>query len=78
MNGPVQHFRTIMWYLDMEIASHLRIHRVVRVPFQWLEEQDGWLGQELREHVRQSLVADVQTRATKERDRKEMQDWTTQ
>ena len=46
--------------------------------FQWLERRDGWWGHELREHVRQSLVADVQTRATKEQpDRKDMQDLTT-
>ena len=51
-----------MWYLDMEITSDLRIHRDGRVPFQWLEQQDDWWGHELREHVRQSLVADVQTR----------------
>ena len=79
MNGPVQHLRTVLWYLDMELTSDLRIHRDGRVPFQWLEQQDGWWGHELREHVRQSLVADVQTRVTKEQpDRKDMQDLTTQ
>ena len=73
-NGPVQHLRTVMWYLDMEIASDLRIHRVGRAPFQWLEQQDGRREHEPREHVRQSLAADVQTRATKEQpDRKDMQ-----
>ena len=79
MGGLVQHLRTVMWYLDMESTSDLRIHRVGRVPFQWLEQQDGWWEHELREHVRQSLVADVQTRATKEQpDRKDMQDLMTQ
>ena len=78
MNGPVQHLGTVMWYLEMEITSDLRVHRVGRVRFQWLKQQDGWWVHELREHVRQSLVADVQTRAAKQPDRKDMQDSTTQ
>ena len=44
MHGPVQHLRTVMWYLDMEITPDLRIHRVGRVPFQWLAQQDGRWG----------------------------------
>ena len=36
------HLRTVMWYLDMEITSYLRIHRVGGAPVQWLEQQDGW------------------------------------
>ena len=68
-----------MWYLDMEVTSDLRIHRGGRASFQWLEQQDGWWEHELREHVRQSLVADVQTRATKDQpDRKDTLDLTTQ
>ena len=43
------------------------------------EEQEGWWRHELREHVRQRLIADVCTRATKDMlDRKDMQDLSTQ
>ena len=64
VHGPVQHLRTAM-YLDM--GDHvIYSHPPCRTC-------------PLRERVRQSLVADVQTRATREQpDRKDIQDLTTQ